>query len=271
MVPCAYLRVFQPLEALPGRERERWERYIVAGEAPPPGPRRYREVPPGPRTPYPYLEAVEEEHADVRREHGTLFVCPRRSHLQALASMVAPREAPGEETVERLVSDVDARRAARELARLRRQDPTLVPSMVQSAWHVPVRWFVLFEDAERRLEELPNGDWVIRYWAPLDDAARRATRAAATLRRAGMLPVARLVRDLHGWLTSFDRRSAVELDYGEVAAMFTWDELDDDHSVAGVSEVVEALAGAGGPETAAELYRSIAARWAETRSRETLN
>jgi hypothetical protein len=38
-----------------------------------------------------------------------------------------------------------------------------------------------------------------------------------------------------------------------------------------VSEVVEALAGSGGPETAAELYRDIAARWAETRSRETLN
>ena len=70
---------------------------------------------------------------------------------------------------------------------------------------------------------------------------------------------------------SFDQRSAVELDYGEVAGMFTWDELDDDHSVAGVREVVEALAGAGGPEAAAELYRNIAARWAETRSRETLN
>jgi hypothetical protein len=271
MVPCAYLRVFQPLEALPDADRERWERYIVLGDAPPPGPRRYRQVPPGPRTPYPFLEAVEEDHADVRREDGRLFVCPRRSHLQALASMVAPREQSEEEAVEPLVSDVDARRAARELARLRRQDPTLVPSMLQSAWHVPVRWFVLFDDAERRLQELPSGEWVIRYWASIDLAGRRAAHAAAILRRAGMHPVARLVRDLHEWLGSFDPRSAVELDYGEVAGMFTWDELDDDHSVAGVSEVVEALAGSGGPETAAELYRDIAARWAETRSRETLN
>jgi hypothetical protein len=271
MVPCAYLRVFRPLEALPSGERERWERFIVGGGAPSLGLRRYREVPPGPRTPYPFLESMEEDHADVRREDGTLFVCPRRSHLQALASMVAPRETSTEETAEPLVSDVDARRAARELARLRRQDPSLVPSMLQSAWHVPVRWFVLFDDAERRLQELPSGEWVIRYWAPIDAAARRAAHAAAILRRADMDPVARLVRDLHEWLANFDRRSAVELDYGEVAGMFTWDELDDDHSVAGVSEIVEALSGAEGPETAAELYRSIAARWAETRSRETLN
>jgi hypothetical protein len=271
MVPCAYLRVFQPLEALSGAERERWERYIVGGEGPPPGLPRYREVPPGPRTPYPFLESIEEDHADVRREDDRLFVCPRRSHLQALASMVAPREVPAEDEGEPLVSEVDARRAARELARLRRQDPSLIPSMLQSAWHVPVRWFVLFDDSERRLQELASGEWVIRYWAPIDAAARRASRAAAILRRAGMHPVARLVRDLHDWLGSFDARSAVELDYGEVAGMFTWDELDDDHSVAGVSEVVEALARAGGSETAAELYRSIAARWAETRSRETLN
>ena len=52
--------------------------------------------------------------------------------------------------------------------------------------------------------------------------------------------------------------------------MFTWDELDDDHSVASVRAAVDALA-ADGPEAASELYRSVAARWAETRSRETFN
>ena len=169
-----------------------------------------------------------------------LYVCPRRSHVQALASLVAPREPVGEDAGEPLVSEVDARRAARELARLRRQDPTLVPSMAQSAWHVPVRWFILFEDTERRLQEIGPGEWVIRYWAPIQTAAGRANRAASLLRRAGMHPISRLVRDLHDWLSSFDHRSAVELDYGEVAGMFTWDELDDDHSVAGVRAAVEA-------------------------------
>ena len=99
MVPSAYLRVFQSLEALPDAERERWERYIVVGDGSAArAAKRYRQVPAGPRTPYPFLEAIEEDHADVRREDGRLYVCPRRSHLQALASMVAPREQPGERT-----------------------------------------------------------------------------------------------------------------------------------------------------------------------------
>jgi hypothetical protein len=270
MVPSAYLRVFQSLEALPDPERERWERYIVTGDGPPHGLRRYRQVAAGPRTPYPFLECIDGDRADVRREDGRLFVCPRSSHVEALASLVAPREPGGEDAGEPLVSDADARRAARELARLRRQDPRLVPSMAQCAWHVPVRWFILFEDAERRLQETGPGDWVIRYWAPIRTAADRANRAASLLRRAGMHPISRLVRDLHDWLSGFDDRSAVELDYGEVAGMFTWDELDDDHSVASVRAAVDALA-ADGPEAASELYRSVAARWAETRSRETFN
>jgi len=53
--------------------------------------------------------------------------------------------------------------------------------------------------------------------------------------------------------------------------LFAWDELDDDHSVASVGEAMEALAGPGGPDAAAELYRGVAARWAEPRSRHTLN
>ena len=270
MVPSAYLRVFQSLETLPDGERARWERYLVGGEGLQPGLRRYREVPAGPRTPYPFLESIDGDHADVRREDGALYVCPRRSHVEALASLVAPREPAGEDAAEPLVSDVDVRRAARELARLRRQDPRLVPSMAQCAWHVPVRWFVLFDDSERRLQEIAPGEWVIRYWAPIRVAAGRASRAASLLRRAGMHPVARLVRDLQDWLSGYDDGCAVELDYGEVAGMFTWDELDDDHSVASVRAAVDALA-ADGPEAASELYRSVAARWAESRSRETLN
>src|SRR5207302_601955 len=82
-----------------------------------------------------------------------------------------------EDSAEPLVSDGDARRAARELARLRRNDSSLVPSMLQSAWHVPVRWFVLFDDSERRLVETGPAEWGIRYWAPIESAAARAALA----------------------------------------------------------------------------------------------
>jgi hypothetical protein len=31
MVPCAYLRVFEPLDSFPESERERWGRYVADG------------------------------------------------------------------------------------------------------------------------------------------------------------------------------------------------------------------------------------------------
>jgi len=270
MVPCAYLRVFRPLDSFPEPERARWERYILGGGVPDPGRPRYRELSQAPPTPFPFLEVVEGDHAEVRLEEGRFYVCPWRTHLRALAGIVAMREVPEEEG-DPLVSEADARRAARELARLRRHDPSQVPTMVQSAWHVPVRWFVLFDDAERRLAEDANGEWLIRYWAPADAASERGAKAARVLRRAGLHSVSALVKELVDWLSPFDRDTTVELDYGTVGSLFTWDELDDDRSALDVGQALEALRIPGGMGAAAERYQVVAARWAETRARESLN
>jgi len=269
MVPCAYLRVFRPLDRLPEPERARWERFILAGGAPDARRPRYRELRQAPPTPFPFLEVVEDDFADVRLEDGRFYVCPWRTHLRALAGIVSLRDAPEEEG-DPLVSEADARRAARELARLRRHDPTQVPTMQQSAWHVPVRWFVLFEDAERRLTQAGD-EWVIRYWAPVSLAAERAARAARLLRRAGLLSVSSVVKEMVEWLSPFDRETAVELDYGTVGSLFTWDELDDDRSAHELAEALEALRQPDGMSVAAERYQQVAARWAETRARESLN
>jgi len=269
MVPCAYLRVFRPLDSLPEPDRARWERFILTGGAPSLLRPRYRELRQAPPTPFPFLEVVEEDHADIRLEGGRFFVCPWRTHLRALAGIVSLRDMPEDEG-DPLVSEADARRAARELARLRRHDPNQVPTMQQSAWHVPVRWFVLFEDAERRLTQ-ENGEWVIRYWAPAAVAAERATRAARLLRRAGLHSVSAVVKELADWLAPVDPITAVELDYGSVGTLFTWDELDDDRSALELSQALEALRQPGGMNAAAERYQQVAARWAETRARETLN
>ena len=43
MVPSAYLRVFQPLDAFEGEEQLRWERYLVSNRWLPGSPRRYRD------------------------------------------------------------------------------------------------------------------------------------------------------------------------------------------------------------------------------------
>ena len=34
MIPCAYLRVYRPLDGFPEAERAHWERFIVAGGHP---------------------------------------------------------------------------------------------------------------------------------------------------------------------------------------------------------------------------------------------
>jgi len=269
MVPCAYLRVFRPLDSLPEPERARWERYILSGDAPVSRRPRYRELRQAAPTLFPFLEVVEEDHAEIRLEDGKFYVCPWRTHLRALAGIVSLRDLPEDES-DPLVSEADARRAARELARLRRHDPTQVPTMQQSAWHVPVRWFVLFEDAERRLTQ-DGGEWVIRYWAPGGIAAERATRAARLLRRAGLHSVSSVVKEMADWLAPVQRGTAVELDYGSVGSLFTWDELDDDRSALELSQALDALRQPGGMSAAAERYQLVAARWAETRARETLN
>jgi hypothetical protein len=271
MIPCAFLRIFRPLEAFGEPERAEWERYIVSGTAPPPGPPRYRHLAPEAGTPFGFLEAVEGDHAEVRFEDGRYYVCPWRTHLRALASIVSMRESLPEEGSEPLVSEADARRAARELARVRRSDPTLIPSMLQSPWHVPVRWFVMFEERERRMVESTGGDVRLRYWAPIGPAARRALRAASVLRRVGLEPVSGVVGEMAEWLSMFDRRSMLELDYGTLSSLFTWDELDDDHSAAEIQAAIDALEGSGGMPAAGELYQAVAGRWAETRARESLN
>lgn len=269
MIPCAYLRVFRPLESFPDGERARWERYIVAGAEPPRHLRVYREEAAAPRGGVGLLAAEEADHADIRLVDGRYYVCPWRTRLRVLASILSLRETAAD--VAAFVPESEARRAAKELARMKRRDPMAVPTMLQSPWHVPVRWFVLVDDDERHLVETPQGEHRLYYWTALPKARRRAERAREVLRRSELAPVADVVRDLAEWLAAFPMNAAVELDYGGVASLFGWDELDNDHSGRDIGHAIDALAERGGMARAVELYQTVAFRWAEVRSRESLN
>jgi hypothetical protein len=83
-------------------------------------------------------------------------------------------------------------------------------------------------------------------------------------------PVASIVQELDEWLSRFDRGSAVELDYGELADLFGWNELEEDHSARDIQAALDSLE-SGDPERAGELYQAVAERWAEARIRESLN
>jgi hypothetical protein len=267
--PCAHLRVFQPLDAFPPQERAHWERYIVAGGRTAPVRPIYRERTTVPEGSLGLMSSAEGDQADLRLVEGSYFVCPWRTRLRELASLLSLRESTVPEMVDAFVPEAEARRAARELARLRRRNNAGVPFLLQSPWHVPIRWFVLVDGEERHLEEGEDG-YRLTYRTTTPKARRRAEAALGALRRSELAPLSELVADLARWLAAFDARSLLELDYGGVAGLFTWDELDNDHSAGEIQEAIAALT-KGDLARSAELYQGVAGRWAEVRSHESLN
>ncbi len=269
VIPSAYLRVFQPLDVLPEDERIGWERYIVQGGHLRAGRPIYREHPTGHHGRLGLLTS-EEERADVRLVGGRWYLCPSRTRLRVLAGLLSIRDTVPVEVADALVPEGEARRVARELARIRRRDPSAVPAMLESHWHVPVRWFVLFSPSERRIEERPDGGFRLSYWTAIDRARTRASRAARILRAGDLDHVGTVVEELDEWLSRFHPRSAVELDYAGLCEHLGWNDLDADHSAEEIKSALEALEG-GDVDRATELYQTVLARWAEARIRESLN
>lgn len=266
MVPVAELRVYQPLHSFPADEMARWERYIVAGGPRPVRP-RYSDL----ATPagLGFLMPAGEEGAHVKVVDGSYFVCPERTRLRVLAGLLAFRDAAPFEGSEAFLPDGAARKAHRELGRMRRREPGQVSAIMHSPWHVPVRWLVLFDDEERRIREV-DGLHRLSYLSTVRKALRRAERAVPVLRHTELGPIADLIVELHQWLTAFDTIALLELDYGGLCDLMTWDEMDDDRSARDVAEALKALA-AEEFTRSAELYQGALARSAELRNHESTN
>jgi len=129
---------------------------------------------------------------------------------------------------------------------------------------------VLVDDLERRLVERPDGRNRLVYWTTLPQAKERAERALEILRDNELELVADLVEDMVAWLMVFDPRSAVELDYGDISALLPLSELEEDHSARELQGALDALA-EGDVDRAGDLYQLVASRWAEAKTRESLN
>lgn len=267
MVPKATLRVFQPLSAFSEAERAHWERYLVDGRHLHQAAVLYRQILVASRLGL--LAPREAEHADFRLVEGEYYVCPWRTRIRVLSSLLTIREHTAPEVAEHLVPETEARRVARELSRLRRKDPAAVPFILEATWHVPLRWFALFTDEERQLVELADGH-TIRYVTTVGRARRRLDYALTIVRKVNLEPLEEALVGLSKWLAAFDRRSVVELDYGELSRLVPWAELEEDRSAYEVNEAIEAL-NRGETSRSADLYQQVAGRWAEIRSHESLN
>jgi hypothetical protein len=268
MVPSAFLRVYQPLDAFERSEQLHWERFVLHGPSMSSARPRYAD-----RTTVGKLGVLapsDADTADVLHLDGRTLISPRRMRMRVLAAMVSFRETRSMELWEQFVPKKDGKRAAKDLARLRRRDPSAVAFCHQSPWYVPIRWFVLFRDDERELSRLADGRWRLRYRTTTRRAIRRAEHAIGPLRRSDLGPIGDLILDLHQWMLQFDPGSIVELDYAELCDYQRWDDLDDDHSARDIDEALQALE-AGEYLRAADVYQGVLTRWAEVRGREVMN
>jgi hypothetical protein len=267
VVPSAFLRVFQPLDAFDREEQLRWERYLLTNRWVPDRRARYLDHS---QDGLGIIAPADGEHAEVRVVDGRTYVSPWRLRMRVLAAALAFRETKPIELADRFLSKKDGKRVARELTRLRRRDPLAVAFCHQSPWHIPIRWFVLFVDGERWLGEDEHGRLRLRYRTTARRALRRAGQAIPTLRRSDLGPISDLLMDLHEWIALFDPRSLVELDYDGLCDFLTWDELDDDRSVRDLGLALDALERREFPRSA-EIYQGVLSHWAEIRGHELLN
>jgi hypothetical protein len=267
MVPSAYLRVLQPLDGFEREEQMHWEKWLVTGRG---GRVRQHYADRATGKGIGVLAPAGPETADVRLFDGRTYLAPQRMRLRVLQTLAEFREEQPLELWDSFVPKKEARRARRQLGKLRRRDPMAVPFIHQSAWHVPLRWFVLFRAEERTIADDEAGRLRLRYRTPARRAMRRAENAIPILRRSDLGQLGELLVDLHQWIASFDARSIVELDYGELSDLMSWDEMDDDHSAEQIQRALDALAKHEAAESA-RAYQSVLVRWTEFRSREMFN
>ncbi|MGW7427284.1 hypothetical protein ACWGJB_46285 [Streptomyces sp. NPDC054813] len=273
VIPYAtYLRVYEPLAAFPEPERGHWTRYARRSDRPSYQDelrRALADLLPTPPIPVPVQESAD---AFVLEVDGVVCVCPWRTRLrgwQALQEL--PDELPNT-VLDAMLPPVVRRQAAMDYERWLARNPDSRPWIRTATWQVPLNWFVLVSDEERRYEkgtgEIPP---MLRYRTPMVQARRRVARALRTLKDTiDEGPLIDGLVDVGRWLEEFHPRSLVELDYGGLVHALPAGDLEDDHSAADVAAGIEALRQGDGA-AAGEAYGRLVERWRAVRDRRSAN
>jgi hypothetical protein len=277
----ASLRVYEPLAAFSGQERQRWEAWARSGAA--------HDVESGAAlereaalralvaTPVRELPQVEPE-AFVTEVDGIVLVCPWRTRERSLHALDAFRAGLADAVLDAFVSRELLDRCDAELEALRLEQPDLALHVLTSTWQVPVRWFVLVDAEEREVSLGTPGEGSTRvvgrrlvYRTPMSQARRRTARALQVLRRTvDDGPTTEGLEQLGRWLEQFHPRSLVELDYGGLAHLLDDAELQQDESARDVAGALAAL-DRGDPAAAASAYARVTARAKALQAVETAN
>lgn len=281
--------MYEPLVAFDAEERRQWQQYAQAPAVPSglAGSRRERVLGlvaacrPRPAVPRP---GDAGDHAAVLRGESGLLVCPLRTELRCWQAAAATRATLPAEVARVVLPDEEVELAAAEHRRWQARHPTRRSHVQQHRWAVPVRWFLLFDREERRLQLGPREvdrepgaaaaattTRSLVYRTAMAQARRRLARGAQVLRRTlrdG--PAVTSVEALGRWLEEFHPRSLVELDYGGLVHLCADAELRNDDSVADVAAAVAAL-GRGDTREAAAAYERVTERWRAAQQVETAN
>lgn len=191
---------------------------------------------------------------------GQVLVCPSNLRLRVLESTVAFANAFAGIGAG-LIPERAARSAVKELRKYHSDHPQHRSHVLTAAWHVPVRWFAMFEPSERGIYEAPAGP-SLRFRTAIVDARQRLLRSTRILESAGVFRgPAEDMAQLQEWLEPFPEGSMIELDYGGVAQLFDPADVVLDDTCELVNESLDALAG-GDMVRAGESYGRVVTRWA---------
>lgn len=273
----ASLRVYEPLAAFDGGERERWQRLAASGEARSRADAARLEHEAGVRAVagrVPRCIPDAPDSAWVLEVDGVTLVCPWRVRERSWEALVDFREGLPDELADAFVPRAVVDQAELAVEEWRTAAPDAKSHVLTSTWQVPLRWFVLVEAEERTVS---LGEGAVRtgrelvYRTAMSRARRRTARALAVLRRTvDDGAVTQGVEDLARWLEEFHPRSVVELDYGGLVHLLDDAELQQDESARDVSDALAALT-AGHPERAAAAYSRVLARMKALQAVETAN
>ncbi|AXG82598.1 hypothetical protein [Streptomyces paludis] len=274
-VPYAsYLRVYEPLAAFPEAERAHWRRYATREGTPTAQDELRRSLADLLPTPPVAVPVHESGDAFVAEVDGVVCVCPWRTRLRGWLALEELAQTLPPRLLDAVLPEVVRGQAAADYARWRERNPDARPWIRTAVWQVPVRWFTLFEDAEREYEPGgPEGERTpyLRYRTPMVQARRRLARSLKTLRDAlDDSPMTEGLVDVGRWLEEFHPRSLVELDYGGLVHVLSGAQLEKDRSAADLTTALTALR-AGDGEAAGVAYGRLSERWRAVRDRQYAN
>ncbi|MER5551303.1 hypothetical protein ABT001_06395 [Streptomyces sp. NPDC002793] len=279
LVPYAsYLRVYEPLAAFREPERGHWTRYARRSVLPTAQDELRRSLAGLVSTPPVAVPVHESGDAFVAVVDGVVCVCPWRTRMRGWLALSELGGLFPATVLDAVLPPVVRGQAAADHERWAERNPDARPWIRTTVWHVPVRWFVLFDDEEREYVSAgADGSGsaadgrLMRYRTPMVQARRRLARALRTLRETvDEGPLAEGLVEVGRWLEEFHPRAMVELDYGGLVHALSGAQLAADRSAADVAEGIAALRD-GDSDAAGVAYGRLADRWRAVRGLQSSN